>query len=86
MYYPLIPRARCLKTGKKKKKADVFSACIHLGSLSVSLQVLLTHHKEVVKTHLHFVCRLPVTALEAVFWKISSVSWKQLSASWKHDT
>lgn len=45
----------------------MFSACIHLGSLSVSLQVLLTHHKEVVKIHLHFVCHLPVTSLEAFF-------------------
>lgn len=46
--------------------------------LSVSLQVLLTHHKEAVKIHLRFVCHLPVPSPEAVLWKISSVSWKQL--------
>lgn len=82
MCCPVMLRGKSLKTEKRK---CVFSLCTFKGS-SVSLNVLLTHHKEVVKIHLHFVCHLSVTSLEAVFWKISSVSWKQISASWKHDT
>lgn len=72
----------CLKTEKGK---CVFSLRTFKCSL-VLLNVLLTHHKEVVKIHLDFVCHLSVTSLQAVFWKISSVSWKQISASWKCDT